>query len=314
MYKLLIPVLALFICLFVFPSDCAAGAKDGLLLWFNTMIPAVFPFILLTNILRRLGGISLFSRLFGKFIQKLFCCSEGGAYAVIVGFLCGYPMGAKAVCDSLASGAVTRSEAAYLLAFCNNPSPMFIINFVLASCLHKPEAAALFFIIVYSCTWLNARLWYAKKYKKYINHTESSDYHKASLHAAKGTSAAEGLLMASLELIQKIGVYMIVFSIICRLIFLLPGTTMPIVFLKTIIAGLTEQTTGLAALGTLILPVRIKIVPAAVFTCFGGFATTAQTYGIIRAQGLSIKDYTLSKLSHGALAGLMTAAYVFFNY
>lgn len=313
MPKLLVPALAFFICLFIFPSDCAAGAKDGLLLWFNTMIPAVFPFILLTNILRRLDGIRLISRLFGKFIQKLFCCSAGGAYAVITGFLCGYPMGAKAVCDSLSDGVISRSEADYLLTFCNNPSPMFIINFVLTACLQNAAAALPFFLMIYGSTWLNARLWYTAKYRRHIKGSTALGHCEKSVFAAGSPLKDSGILMTSIELMQKIGVYMIVFSIVCRLIFMLPFFSTPALFLKTVIAGFTEQTTGLASLSALPVPADIKIVPAAVFTCFGGFAAAAQTYGIIRPQGLCIRDYLYGKLSHGLLAGLMCALLLFFN-
>lgn len=319
MHKSLIPVLAFFICLFIFPSDCAAGAKDGLLLWFNTMIPSVFPFILITNILHRLGGIRLFARIFGKPVKKLFGCSAGGAYAVIVGLLCGYPMGAKAVTDSLQTGDITIGEARYLLCFVNNPSPMFLINFVLAACLGKPSKIGLFFTIVYFSTWLNARLWYILKYKKLIKDASHSPADAARITSYASRTADTNFLMTSVELMQKMGVYMIIFAIICRLIFKLPTDslffTTPL--FKSILAGLAEQTTGLAALGSLTLPAayeaaKIKIILAAIFTCFGGFAAAAQTYGIIRGHGLSLKTYICGKTAHSAIAGLTAVFFVYF--
>ena len=112
------PVLLFLALLFIFPADCAAGAKNGLLLWFNTMIPSVFPFILITGLIRAGGGIRLFNRLFGPVISRLFGCTSGGSYAVIIGFLCGYPMGAKAISDSLNTKVISRNEAAIMTAIC----------------------------------------------------------------------------------------------------------------------------------------------------------------------------------------------------
>ena len=39
-------------------------------------------------------------------------------------------MGAKVTADLLKKELITRDEAEYLLSFCNNTSPIFIINFI----------------------------------------------------------------------------------------------------------------------------------------------------------------------------------------
>lgn len=308
----MIPVFILFICLFIFPSDCVAGAKTGLLLWFNTMIPSVFPFILLTNIIREFNGIRYFNFFFGRFIKHLFHCSESGSYAVIVGFLCGYPMGAKAVCDSLSDGYIGKNEAQYLLCFCNNPSPMFVLNFVLAACLNRPDLSVLFFSVIYISTWLNAQLWYFFKYRRHIKYSTDPKTVENIL-SVRTFSSADGCIMSSLNLIQKIGGYMILFAILCQLILKIPSVNLPYApgLLQAAACGFMEQTTGLAVLCGLSVAENIKIVLAAVFICFGGLAIAAQTDGIIHGQGLSIKYYILSKLSHAASAGLLCAAYIF---
>lgn len=109
---------------------------------------------------------------------------------------------------------------------------------------------------------------------------------------------------------------MILFAILCRLIEKLPGNDLfvGVPLIKCILAALTEQTTGLAALSRLTfygsrITSEIKIILAAIFTCFGGLAAAAQTYGLIRGHGLSLKTYIGGKAAHGALAGL-TAAFL----
>ena len=49
-----------------------------------------------------------------------------GSYALLLGLICGYPMGAKLTADLFREGKITKSEAQYLLTFCNNPGPVFI--------------------------------------------------------------------------------------------------------------------------------------------------------------------------------------------
>lgn len=300
------PVLLFLALLFIFPADCAAGAKNGLLLWFNTMIPSVFPFILITGLIRAGGGIRLFNRLFGPVISRLFGCTSGGSYAVIIGFLCGYPMGAKAISDSLNAKVISRNEAVYLLCFCNNPSPMFVVNFVLGACLARPDLTIMFFAVIFTSTWLNARIWRFFFYRKQPAFLSVS----AQMPMSALSLSVDGCLISSLELIQKIGGYMIIFSIFCQLLSKLPFPALFNVsgFLPACLSGFMEQTTGLAALCALNIDGSVKIIGSAAFVCFGGLAAAAQTYGIISVQRLPLKYYLISKAGHGIMAGCITAA------
>lgn len=61
--------------------------------------------------------------------------SGEGAYAFVLGLLCGYPMGAKLTADLYHAGKISRQESEYLLTFCNNPSPAFLVTYVGQICL-----------------------------------------------------------------------------------------------------------------------------------------------------------------------------------
>ena len=125
---LLIGFLALMLC---FPMETFRGATNGLLLWFQTLLPTLLPFMILSNLLIRSNCVFYISRAIRPFIQKLFHVSNDACYAVLIGFLCGYPMGAKVIADLHISGRITKEEGQYLLSFCNNTSPMFIISYII---------------------------------------------------------------------------------------------------------------------------------------------------------------------------------------
>lgn len=99
---------------FVFPISALQGASNGLLLWFNKVLPTLLPFIILSNILIKLDIL--------KSIPSF-------TYGLILGFLTGLPMGAKTSSDLLENNKINYKEASFLLSICNNPSPMFIINY-----------------------------------------------------------------------------------------------------------------------------------------------------------------------------------------
>ena len=127
-------IVVLFAAMLAVPKAVFSGTEDGLLLWFQVIFPTLFPFMLISNLLLRSGGLEIISGILGRTLGALFSTSRNGSFAVLAGFLCGYPMGAKVTADLVQSGRITRTEGAYLLSFCNNTSPAFIMNFIVINC------------------------------------------------------------------------------------------------------------------------------------------------------------------------------------
>ena len=67
--------------------------------------------------------------------NKVLGVSAAGAYAVIVGALCGYPVGAKITSDLYENHQISESEAKYLLTFTNHASPVFVRTYLCHICL-----------------------------------------------------------------------------------------------------------------------------------------------------------------------------------
>ena len=78
MKKSLFLAIGLLCLLFICPAQCVDGARSGLLLWFNTIIPTLFPFILATNLIREMNGIPYLERLFHPILSRLPGLSPGG--------------------------------------------------------------------------------------------------------------------------------------------------------------------------------------------------------------------------------------------
>ena len=133
----------LILCFFVmllFPSEVFEGAKSGLLLWFLTVLPTLFPFLLISRLLLDSCACSLLNNLLAPVISRLFGISAQGSFAFIVGFLCGYPMGAKITADLFHARQISKAEASYLLSFCNNTSPAFLIHYIVLGYFQNPDS------------------------------------------------------------------------------------------------------------------------------------------------------------------------------
>ena len=65
-----IGVLICFAFMLLFPKDVFNGASKGLLLWFHTVFPTLFPFLIITNLLMSTNCIRLIARLFGPLLKS----------------------------------------------------------------------------------------------------------------------------------------------------------------------------------------------------------------------------------------------------
>lgn len=80
------------ICLVLFSSSNITAAKSGLKLWANSVVPSLFPFFIATEILSKTNIPKLFGRVFNKITKPLFHISGEGSFALIMGWLSGYPV------------------------------------------------------------------------------------------------------------------------------------------------------------------------------------------------------------------------------
>lgn len=130
--SLFIPVSLILILLFMLICPLAAleGAKTALLVWFQTLLPSLLPFMIISSLLVSTGSAVFCTALIHPLFRHLFKTSREGTFALVTGFLCGFPMGAKILGDFLKEKKITISEGDFLLCFCNNFSPMFVLSFL----------------------------------------------------------------------------------------------------------------------------------------------------------------------------------------
>ena len=130
--KRILAASALLLCmtmLLLFPSEALTYTLTGLTLWWERMIPALFPFMMMSQLLICFDLIPVFLMLFRPILKILYRLPDAGLYSILIGFLCGFPMGAKTVADLQHRGQLSLSMAQTLLNFCNQIGPVYFISF-----------------------------------------------------------------------------------------------------------------------------------------------------------------------------------------
>ncbi|MBE6970018.1 MAG: sporulation protein [Ruminococcaceae bacterium] len=103
------------------------GARWGLELSLQLLIPSLLPLFAVSSLMNRLGLGDVLAGKLGGFMGRLFGVSGAGASAFILGLCGGYPLGAATTAELYASGRISREEGERLLSFCDNTGPAFAV-------------------------------------------------------------------------------------------------------------------------------------------------------------------------------------------
>lgn len=304
------------ILILIFPDSSYNGAKNGLLLWFNSVLPTLLPFIILSNLIIRLQITRPLSKLLYPLFHFLFRVSRGGCYPVLMGFLSGIPVGAKSTADLVRNGSIKQEEGQFLLGFCNNASPMFIMSFVAITQLKQINLRTVLLSIIYLSAVLASLLYFRVLARRHGNRPQAvSAAQYDDFLTGPGTKLDFALLDAAImdgfEVITKVGGYIIMFSIPAEIIISLNSRGS---LFSLLCIGFLEITTGISQVGNSRLDINTKIALITMITAFGGLSGLAQTNSVIGNSGLSIITYLKVKLLHMLIAFLMAILYVTYLY
>lgn len=137
-------VLPTIICTFIlflllFSKNNLAAAKSGLLLWANSVLPSLLPFFIATEALGYTNVVRILGKFLNKFMRPIFNVPGEGAFALLMGIISGYPVGAKIVANLKEQKLCTDIEAERLLSFTNNSGPLFIVGTVGIGLFYNPS-------------------------------------------------------------------------------------------------------------------------------------------------------------------------------
>ena len=111
---ILIVLLFLMICIVCFSSSTFEVAQNALKLWANNVIPSLLPFFICIDLLKATPFVAIVSKLLTPILRPLFGVPGVGAFALSMGWLSGYPTGAKITSELYQDGKITAG-----CQFCN---------------------------------------------------------------------------------------------------------------------------------------------------------------------------------------------------
>ncbi len=287
-YKKIIPLFFLVttLCLLLFlPSNTLNYAKKGLSIWYQNMVPALFPMMIITSCMIKLNVTTTFAAFLHPITKKIYHVTPNGTYALFIGFLCGFPMGAKVICELYSYKKISVKEANILLPICNNIGPIFLITYGF-----KPFVKHNFYLMLflfYAIPLVYA-IFLCKK-KHFMTGQEPFTTHKSSAFSV----ALDEAIADSAAGILSLGGYLMFFSILTMITFkLLPVPETISIFLTCLL----EITNGLSC-----EPILSPYIFLALLQ-FGGICCIFQTLKYTSNTNLNFRYY----LKHKVILSVIT--------
>jgi sporulation integral membrane protein YlbJ len=331
--KNILPSIFVLIAIFLvfFSRSNLDATKRGLELWATTVVPALFPFFVVTNLLSQTKVVDIFGKLFDKLIKPLFNVPGIGGFAFVMGLISGYPVGAKVVSDFREQNLVTKDEGERLLAFTNNSGPLFILSSVGIGLFGDTKTGLLLLCThILSCITVGIILGkFLKKTDDEFKNVMKSKYrsnldinkNKKEISIKNLGEVLASSINSSISTILLIGGFVVIFSVIISILNIthvldaLSNLLKPILqlfnidtdFAKPILSGILELTNGVKQVsGIHIKAISQNIILCAFLLGFGGFSVLLQVFSIVSKTDLSMKKYFIGKSMQGIFASFYT--------
>ncbi len=276
-------------------SLATAAMQKGLSLCAQTLIPSLFPFMVLSELLRTSPLARALTALLSRPLCRLLHLGEAAGSALILGILCGAPVGAQSLVRALDEGEVTQEECERVLGITTVPSSAFLIGVIGERLLGSPAFGNLLLLSVLLSS-LIASLLFARGKNLPVR---ARPMRKREVRATRAFTDAVRL---SAQTMLTVCAFVLFFSVLSGALDLilapLPET------LRTSVSVLLELSEG--ARRACALPQKI---PAACLSAFAagwaGLSIHFQILSICDGRGLSFVRYFLCKATEGILCAIL---------
>lgn len=316
--------------LIAFPQESVAASIRGLNMWLEIVFPSLFPFFVISEMLIGFGVVKFIGVLLEPFMRPLFRVPGAGGFVLAMGMASGFPSGAKLTARLRQEGQLTKLEAERLASFTNSSNPLFIFGAVSVGFFENPKLG----IILAAAHYLGnitvgfiMRFYGKEKFKKDAKRIISIKSAFAALHQTRiednrpiGKLLGDAV-MSSVQTLLMIGGFIILFSVLNQLLFLLhliPLLSKAIILLFQVIripedlsipfiSGIFEITLGSQLISNVEDALLIKqAILTSLILGFSGLSVHAQVASILAQTDIKFKPFFIARIMQGGFAAFYT--------
>ena len=265
-------------------------------IWVNNLIPTLFPFFIISDILINYNLTLYVPKIFRNVCKHLFGITDNMITILILSIISGFPSNARNSRTLYDKGLITEDEANHVLIFSHFSNPLFVLTTVGVFFFGNENIGIILLISHYASNFLLGLL-----FRNYFIHNESIsidsdeniDFGRVFIGAIK-KSIDTTLLICGI-----VTVFMLLSSIVAN-------TFNFNIYNSMIVKGILEITIGIEALGKLGISMIYKAVIASCFLAFGGFSVHMQVMSQITDTNIKYKYFFIGRIYQMILSGIIT--------
>ena len=321
--------------LIIMPEESFEASVRGLDIWLEIVFPSLLPFLIISEMLIAFGVVKFLGVFLEPFMRPLFKVPGAGGFVWAMGLASGNPSGAKLTVRLRQDGQLTRVEAERLVSFTSSSNPLFIFGAVSVGFFLNPELGILLALSHYASNigvGLVMRFYGRKEEKKQLEEQGQNKpfsvleafkaMHRTRLKDTRPFGKILGeAVSSSVHTLLMIGGFIIIFSVINKVLFLLHITAFVAGLFSSVfsflslsqslsipfITGLFEMTLGSQLTSQV---ENTTLMQQAIITssllAFSGFSIQAQVASILAETDIRFRPFFMARLLQTLLSGLIT--------
>ena len=299
-YALAVGAIILLLIMLINNKQAITDMREGLSVCAKTLIPSLFPFMVISEIMISADVMRL---PFDRFFKRLLGINSDAAAASLLGMICGFPIGARCASSLYAKGRITRTEYLRMLTLSCNPSPAFMIGAVGISAFgSKKTGITLYIICILSALAVTLAITHIFGGKERLS--------PAPLPVAPPSASDKSLAVIFTDAVRSSAVSMLYVCAFVVFFGTLTGSTEGFTaelpdWSGAIISGFFELTGGITRASNLNTH---GIYVAALVSGWSGLSVHFQIMSICGKDGISFAPYILAKLAEGLLCIVLAVA------
>ena len=275
----------LFIILLNHVESIKKDVYSGIKWIVSCLIPTLFPFTILTQLLSTINFKFPFSRL----VCHILGIDEELLVPLVLGMICGFPIGAILTREIYKNGSITKEEAERVIILSSQPSIAFLIGIGATAFpgAHRERLLIPLIVIMVVLFLLLSR--------------KSNRETQFSSVIVRQSMSISKCIMLSGEAMINLSFFVTTFFAVSSVIKL----TIKNQVLVALILPFIELSNSITYISSIDISESLKIFTLALSIGFSGLSVFLQIKSILKETGLSIKKYIPLKLLEGIVLALM---------
>ena len=260
---------------------------ESLNIWVKAIIPSLFPFFVISDLLITYNFIDYIPNKIKKYICRLLNISDSALSILILSMVSGFPSNGRNTHNLYNKGKISKEEASYILMYTHFSSPVFILTTCSLIYLRSEKLGIILLLSHYLSNIIIGILF------RNINNPSLDNFtikeHKSQNFTINLIKSIRSSIDSLLLILGILTVFLIISSLIINIIH-------SNLYTSAIIRSILEMTLGLKYIASLNISMIHKVILFSAILSFGGLSVHMQVMAQIVEDKISCKYYLIGRV------------------